>query len=215
MKVALCLSGQIRSHELVKNSIKKHVIDLYDCDVFCHFWHKYDDEKFKNFYNANCGYDYGKYDSKKIDDVINFYKPVSLKYTFPFIEQNTKSMLYSVQEANNLKLEYEKNNNMEYDVVIRCRYDILFKENFELDYPKNNTAYLMQRSVGYNDWVIYGNSKTMDIYSNAYQHYQNTERILQSCPEKLYQDYLNNKDLSVNYIKRTFSIIREDGFEII
>ena len=53
MKVSLCLSGQIRSQTLVRDSIKKYLIDPYDCDVFCHFWHRYDNLKYQNYYNKS------------------------------------------------------------------------------------------------------------------------------------------------------------------
>lgn len=217
MKTALCLSGQIRSHHLVKESIKKHVIDVYNCDVFCHFWHKYDNEKFKNFYNSNCGYDYGRYDSKKIDDVINFYNPVSLKYSFPFIKQNTKSALYSRFESNKLKTEYEKNNNMKYDLVIKCRFDMLFKSDLKIQEIEENTVYLLNRPGGcggYADWVVYGNSQIMDSYMNVYEEYKDKDRILQPCTEGIYGEYLNGRGIAVKYIERVFSIVREDGFEI-
>jgi len=218
MKVALCLSGQIRSHELVKGSIKKHLLDLYNCDVFCHFWHKYDNEKYKNFYNPQCASDYGIFDDKKIKDVIDFYKPKSLKYSFPFFDQNTKSMLYSICESNKLKSEYEKHNNVKYDLVIKCRYDMMFKGDLNIPKIQENLIYLLNRPGGcggYGDWVVYGNTKIMDIYMNAYEIYKNTERILQPCPEGIYYEYLNNMGVAVNYIDRVFSVVREDGLEVI
>jgi hypothetical protein len=38
MKIALLLSGQPRLYEEVFPHIKKHILDVYDCDVYAHAW---------------------------------------------------------------------------------------------------------------------------------------------------------------------------------
>jgi len=218
MKVALCLSGQIRSHKLVEDSVNKYLMEPYKPDVFCHFWHKYDNQKYKNFYNENCTYDYGNYDNKKIQEVIKCYNPNSLKFSSPFYNENTRSMLYSIYESNKLRVEYEKNMHIEYDVVIKSRYDILFQKKIEIDEVEDKTIYLINRPGGcggYGDWIIYGNSKTMDFYMNCYLEYKNTQRILQPCPEGIWKEYIDSNNYRIKYIEKCFNIVREDGFLII
>ena len=38
MKVAVLLTGHIRSHEETSASLFRHLLDLYDCDVYCSTW---------------------------------------------------------------------------------------------------------------------------------------------------------------------------------
>jgi hypothetical protein len=215
MRIALCLTGQIRSHDLVKDSWKEHLLEPYNPDVFCHFSHKYDNSKFVNFYNSNCTLQYGSYSNKKIDDVINFFRPTSLKYSFPFFNENTKSMLYSIAESNKLKIEHEKNTGIEYDVVIKSRYDIRFQKKFDIQSIEDNTIYLTNRPGscnGYGDWIAYGNSKSMDFYMNCFYAYENTDRILQLCPEGIWKEYLDRNNFKIKYIEKSFNVIREDGY---
>jgi hypothetical protein len=218
MKVSLCLSGQIRSQTLVRDSIKKYLIDPYDCDVFCHFWHRYDNLKYQNYYNKSDTDQYGSYSSDSVKEIVDFYKPISLKYQFPLFEQNTKSMLFSIYESNNLRTEYEKNLGIVYDVVIRSRYDILFKSQLIIEEVKDNTIYTINRPGGcggYNEWVVYGKPNVMNVYSNIYNEYKNTQRILELCPEGMFGEYLNKLGIQVKYINRVFGVVREHGGELI
>lgn len=218
MKVSLCLSGQIRSHSIVKDSVKKNLIDIYDCDVFCHFWHRYDDIKYQNYYNKSDNDQYGSYSFDNLKEIVNFYKPISLKYEFPYFEQNTKSMLFSIKQSNNLRIEYEKNSGVDYDVVIKSRYDILFKSPLIIENVEDNTIYTICRPGGcggYNDWVIYGKPNVMNIYCNIYDSYKDTKRILELCPEGIFGEYLDNLGIKVKYINRVFGVVREHGGELI
>jgi hypothetical protein len=211
MKYALCLTGQIRSHNLVCESVKKNFLDLYDMDIFCHIWHKNDHSPQKSFYS---GIVHSQYHTEKIHKVIDFYKPLSFKYEEPYIPENPKSMMCSFMKSNNLKREYEENNGIKYDVVIKSRFDIFFSRPFVIEDVEDKTIYLINRPGGcggYNDWVCYGNSETMNTYMETFETYKDTDRIRQKCPEGIFKQHLDNNGISVKYIDRVFSIMREDG----
>lgn len=212
MSIALCLTGQIRSHNLVNGSVRKNLLDLYDMDVFCHLWHDNDNSYYRSFYCPTTIH--GQYGKDKVKEIIDFYEPTSLKYEKPFIAENTKSMMYSFMASNNLKIEYEQNHNIEYDIVIKSRYDLFFTNPLKIDSVEDGIIYLMNRPGGcggYNDWLCYGNSRTMNVYMQAYESYKDTERIKQQCPEGIFKEHLDRNGIRVSYINRVFSIMREDG----
>jgi hypothetical protein len=112
MKVALCISGQIRISTFKKSydSIYSSIIKYHNPDIFIHSW--LDDGN----------------DAKEL--VIKAYNPKKyiIEEYSPKIESETKynykSMFKSIFESNKLKTQYELENNFKYDVVIRCRFDI-------------------------------------------------------------------------------------------
>ena len=102
------------------NSIKKHIIDpninRYDFDIFVHCW-SYDLE----------------------NEIIKLYQPK--KYLFEdnkvYNDEITKlcknendfggiSQALTIKKSIELKEEYEKINNFQYDIVIIYRYDIFY-----------------------------------------------------------------------------------------
>lgn len=214
MRVALCLSGQIRSFNHVQQSLRDFLITPYNCDVFCHFWHKYDGSSYQNFYNYDDPTDYGSFKDYKLYDIFDFLKPTSIRFDFPSISENAKSMLRSIAKSNDLKKEHEKINNFKYDLVVRARWDLLYTEKINLHECKNNEIYLIDRPGGcggVNDWFAYGTSETMDEYANVYYAFENTDRIKQLCPEGVLGMHLSNNNINVNIISKTFFVVRADG----
>ena len=92
---------------------------------------------------------------------------------------NLVSMTYGIQEANKLRLEYEKAAGAEYDLVIRARPDIRL-----VDFPSDSTwlAQMPERTVfvgkrphylpahkpEIQDQVAIGRADTMNIYSGLF-----------------------------------------------
>lgn len=213
MKVAICFSGQLRSFDLVKNSLKENLLSQHDCDVFCHFWNRYDGIKYENYYNPNCEHEYGVYGKYKIEDIIDFLKPKSLCFEYPSINQNMKSMFYSIKKSNKLKSDYEKNNNFKYDVVIRARYDLFYNKKIELKDVNDKELYAFNRfgSVYVNDWFFYSSSPIMDTVTSIYENTVYAEDKSIPCPELVLESYLNNKNININKINLGINILREDG----
>lgn len=149
MKVALLLSGQGRS-SLKKcfTSIKKHILDVYDTDVYCHLWW---DEKTSNdgFY---VGFQNVIYPTEKdMPQIIkNLYSPKKMiiqeqidVWSHPDLlnincpdKESFISQLYGLQQVSNL-FDWS-----EYDFIIRWRYDlevVNFLNLNELDKTKLHT----------------------------------------------------------------------------
>jgi len=131
-KIALQLSGQPRSYKEAYPYIKKNLLDLYDVDVFYHTWKKdptrIDADDLYQLYQPKRHVD-GTPGLIK-DDVLNKrYSKIGDNLHPPC---NTVNMFYSIWIANFLRLMHEKTENVNYDWVIRCRFD--YALNLKLDF---------------------------------------------------------------------------------
>jgi hypothetical protein len=156
MKIAICLYGQPRNYIVGYNNIKK-IFFGYNIEFFFHCWtinnlETYDVAPWRNINKENLIVN----DQEKINsDLINLYKPV--KYMFEksinkFDENiylntiayensnsnnksninNVLSQIYSRNRVCDIFNNYVTNNNLTYDFVVICRFDInnCFKLNF-------------------------------------------------------------------------------------
>lgn len=228
MKKCLCISGQIRSWNLVKNNWFDNFLNINDVDVFFHFWHNSDN----SYYVTNRGngvvdvygdvlneHLLGRYGDYDISDILNSFKPKSFQIEHPLDPSvsNTNSMFHSIQRCNNLKNNYERDHNFKYDLVIRSRFDLLFTEPVIIQEINNNTLYVKNRPGGcggLNDWFAYGDSYVMDLYSNIINHLDNYN-LEGNCAEGVIGQIVSKNGLDVSYISDNFSIIRNNGNMVI
>jgi len=185
-KVALLFSGQPRFIEKAYPSIKEHLLDKYDCSVFCHYW--FDDKPMKtgnwsgNLPSFTC-----KNDTEKI--INELYKPYAYQLDKPiednevqkiFFECNPSSPLTPYNMTSYYKSMYissqllEKSN-LDFDFYVKLRYDmiiydfpnledlnedVLYYDDYHGPIPRLiPTAYFLTR----NKEII---MKTLDIYNN-------------------------------------------------
>jgi hypothetical protein len=175
MKVALLIVGQARYFKDGYTSIKKHIIDQYNPDIFIHTW------KYKNNYAYSSPWNHLgkiKIDNSDINEYIELYKPVkyeiensleniplvrdyertSSKYT----KYNYYSYLYSMNKCYNLA-----KNNLDYDIYIIIRSDLVI-----YNFPSLNSEYIQiwnrlpNREDVIESMVITIPYKFMDIYVN-------------------------------------------------
>jgi hypothetical protein len=169
MKVALLLSGQFRNGRECYPSIYENLIKHYDVDVFIAYYYEEPDitleeltELYKPKYIA-----YEKYDGELIEkfDLTNNF----LHYT-----ESTPSSLCKMWYGNEMvkyvRNEYEKDFNVKYDVVIKCRFDVELLEKVEIKLPENQIYIPIgwDHMDGVNDTFAYGDSNSMDYYLSAY-----------------------------------------------
>lgn len=172
MKIALCLSGKPRSIEKGYEYHKRNLLDYHDVDVFVHTWN-----------------DVSLNDLKKINDL---YRPARVSLTPTFDAQGLKKypdihpewpsknvvhMLYSVFRSNHEKKLLELEKGLVYDVVIRSRFDYALNRTLPLDSMEAGKIYVPKDMVKgqippngiiCNDQFAFGNSFSMDIYSNTF-----------------------------------------------
>jgi len=167
-KVAVIFAGQIRSFKTCWPSIYKHVIVPFEphVDVFMHLWEfgedvsEYREEgnyltQFK-IQNDECSKEYV---IEKCDKILKGFvcdkwskewenKIMEECRGYEIIENMNEHdrnyavscicMYYKIMLSNNLRLEYQKENNNEYDLVIRARLDFKWSENVPFMNLKNN-----------------------------------------------------------------------------
>lgn len=199
MKVALCLSGHIRNLEDNYPSIKKHILDKFNTDVFIHTWDTYGWRAEGNDYvleqDGFKGFDYysGIIDKEKIEKLFRPKKFVIEKYETLenlFFEKSEKyrdqlkypdkdrpinfvSMWYKIFKCNELKKDFELENNFTYDIVIRSRPDLFYfetvlDENILKTYKKALFVPTIESHGGASDIFALGSSKVIDIASSVY-----------------------------------------------
>jgi hypothetical protein len=210
-KIALCLSGQARFlEEGYREVIYPYVLENNDIDIFIHTWAVDDNQDGKSYINGG-GFAMGKPVTKGLMlDVLETYKPTKCliqkphsfevgKYSdraMPGIRsENLYSMFYSIYKSNQLKREYEKENNFKYDFVIRSRFDVKLNSKIDFTLP-NSKMYLPNGCFdpirGYVDCFGYSNSHYMDIYANTFNQ---VDHIMQTTNTKLCGEYILRKQL--------------------
>jgi len=195
MRIAICLSGEMRTFdtEVVKSGLK--VLEYLDADVFISTWkHKgiscaSDEPGSKDILSV-------KSDDNLEDEIKSIYKNLkgleienfndwvnSVPSQISELMRNNYSTngnpvtsppcLYKIKKANDLKRQYEIDNNFRYDIVIRDRPDNFHIEKFKIENLNPKTIYSLNCGTAF--WpnriyeaFFYGDSDSMDIVSNSY-----------------------------------------------
>ena len=241
MKIAICISGQPRHYEIGYVSLKKAILDKYDCDIFIHTWWDdkegvYDRSGFADRREVNENPIY-----KDIPEGINsLYKPKSFihepqkpfnlndkgfelsAFITPFMLYSQK---YSIKQANDLKSEYEKQNEIEYEWVIRMRFD-LDLDLMRLDLSKYDSKYIYinagvyqvktDTNYGIDDCLAIGSSKNIDVYSNLYEKlnkYLIAEKQKAASEHIIYHHLVKNK-IPSHYDKYRLTFIGDKDWRL-
>jgi hypothetical protein len=98
------------------------------------------------------------------------------------IVNNNISYLYTVNQVNLLRKEYEYENDFKYDWIVKCRTDTIPNNKIIYeDYDPsvvNYSGWLNQPDGMINDWLNFGGSKAMDPFMSSFCFMQN---ILERC----------------------------------
>jgi len=140
-RIALQLFGHLRTYELTCLSLYTNVVvpnvkDGYIIDFFIHTWDKLD--------TSNYGWEHvkteGLIDINVTEDTLkNVYKLYNPKKLLvesqdPNTEKGAMEwMMHTMLGVQELRKEYEKENNINYDWIIWTRPDILFLSEFRID----------------------------------------------------------------------------------
>ena len=221
MNIAICLSGSIRYPEIGLKSINK--IIPKNAKIFIHTWKNVKSGKFlktihrlrekegiKEMIDTDFNLLQYPYEKLKVDDFEIVYESIqslydSLNFNSYFRDDvGVLSMYYSIHQANKLKCEYENNNNMIFDRVIRMRFDSDFV-NESLDLIKTSSLDLCIPDTrfdytGINDQFAIGSSETMDIYSNVYQDIHDLTEC-DYCGEEILKQQLDKHNIIPTRIK--------------
>ena len=173
-RLAIQICGHLRTFDKTYQSFYEHIIlpnekEGYKIDVFMHIWDEIEYQSLQ-WHNEQ----FPELRGKKITNTeINFikenYKPVKLEYSEQLkIDDDTlfdeftggktafktmNNVWYTKYRVNELRKEYEKEQNIQYDYVINTRPDILYISDFNID-------------------------KILDVYNNLLKPFDNPENKL-------------------------------------
>lgn len=210
-KVALILSGAVRNLEDTWYSIKYHIVDKFDnLDVFFYGC--------ENIKGREQNYDLimSKFNPKKV--VINpfdFYTDEigsgMLTNKFNNSPNYCKRPIwssYNLMMCNNLKKDFQNENNFEYDLVIRSRTDLFWFREFntqELELAKSNIVLPWDwafrsghpwngpNNFGYSDIYAISNNQLFDYYANVYHSIKEFSDLYPYHTESVLGYYLREK----------------------
>lgn len=180
MKIALMLTGFLRTYEKSYKFLENNLFNKYNIDIYLSTWNRQENGSFiaKDFYNL-----YSKHNLKKviIEDIDSYNKNkfIIKKITRlnDVFDINERAKEHGFYWANRLKdqwylvkkafLSIEKTEN--YDIIMRFRFDI-FLEYINL-YLYNGIT--IPKDIGgwsFSDHMAYGDAESMKKYSFLHDH---------------------------------------------
>jgi hypothetical protein len=220
MKTAILISGQLRDAKNCFLSLKEHVIDSYNADVFIDTW-----SPGNNLLDHR-----GQLipDNLSTQEMLSLYKPKLAMFedfdNSPLFDrikhsnignkmgydgshawetkiENVFYMYYKVWRCFQHMKHYEAINSFKYDQVIRMRFDLLF-ESFPIIQAEHATVYIpagFDHRGGINDLLSLGTRETMekicDLFSNLVQY---AESGVGMHPESILRTHIERCGVKIN-----------------
>jgi len=180
MRIAVCISGQLRNWRLgFENQQwfwKTANRDIVEVDYFAHTWTSSMDRE-----GVSQSYIEREVDQKEFLEFCNNFnvkKAIldSKEQKSFYGNDHWSGLFYSFAKSILLKREYELKNNFEYDIVVKSRPDVVFNPDRTFFIPSlpNNSIYTTHGGpmkmefymYNFNDCVFFSNSYTMDLLLN-------------------------------------------------
>lgn len=157
---AVCISGQYRSWDRVKDNIIQNIIkDNTDVFFVCDEDLSIDNKDHEVSKELQSFYD------ESILDLFNSRKKSETSV------ENCINMFYKIMKCNELKTQYENKHNFKYDVVVRLRTDtpfrepVIFSEDKDKIFIPNNLDF-----GGLCDQFAYGSSDMMNVFCDLFSN---------------------------------------------
>lgn len=226
MRVALCLSGHLRSYDQTYTSLKNCIIDPLKADVFIHTWDKIGlspgiDLRLMFLETKNC-----------LNTINNCFNPIETvieplviglgeRFRPRLVDKRcpngVTNMFYKIAKADELRQNYETKNNFKYDAVIRCRPDLLFNRpinNLHVeDSIKNNCLYLPDfgHFDGFNDQFAFGSNEMMTLYAKCYSELDKWAPKVPFKPEPLLKHHVMENKITLKFSNVDYFLRRSNG----
>lgn len=178
-KIAVCISGELRT-AIESYKVFKNFFDGLDVDVFIHTWTKTSNKK-----NGNI--EIFEETQERYDKVKELYQPKKMIIQEPIEPgeySSFASMFYSIMMANQLRIDYELENDHLYQWVVKYRFDLIFPDYVKFPHEnmeKRTMYYLLGNqglvnedcgAHGISDLIFWGDSQIMTILCDTYRFYK-------------------------------------------
>lgn len=232
-RIAVCLSGQIRTWKKVIDTWNKIVcLDDVQIDYFIHMWNETSipivglTQREIELINLT---------DKEIMSVINTIKPISYKLESQKIFLTTlknegyynpyECQYYSMYKSCQLKTQHEIDNNFKYDIVVKSRFDLFFNQNIIDNVDVNsNSIYAYSPAYDENDVLnrvtdifFYSDSDTFNKLSNYYNEIDRLPKEYKSwdiAPEFVWFYYITNSNINIEVNHWDIKVMRNNMDEI-
>jgi hypothetical protein len=189
MRTAICISGQFRTWDKIKDNILKNIINdnadvFYVCD--------------QEISIPNINYQIIQ-DPQIIYDKSDIELFRSKKRPETSVE-NCLNMFYKIMKCNELKIHHENEHNFKYDIVVRLRTDTPF--NSPLSFSMDKNMIVIPHNLDYGgvcDQFAYGPSNLMDIFCQTFpniKHYIDEGCIFH--PETILKYHCDKNHLNIS-----------------
>lgn len=229
MRLAFCLSGHMRTFEITAESQVRNIIRPNKADVFISTWDvigfgKHDKWQEADFQapldRGRIEVLYGDY-LKKLE-VYNFNQVQTI---FPkCFYTGMVSMYWQIYQADELRRAYERENGFRYDIVVRCRPDLLFHTGIEIEDPRQLGDVLWVRHPNeqyIDDQFALGCPRVLEIYSNLYNFLPQYHELHESMrppqgydcvctPEQTLKYHLDQHGVRLMHLPLTLELYRGD-----
>ena len=227
-RLAFLFFGHMRSYKFTHPSFSNIINDLkkeYECDTFIHTW-DYLEPQTSSHHDSHL-----KLQPEHIDksQITSLYSPIDILVETQTIKNPNKTIFnnqcedgvlyaqYSRYMVNELKRQYEKLNNFEYDVVIMSRPDIIYYQNFlHSELKDSESLWVCQVYLGHaSDILYFSNSKNINNVCKFYRHFDSTPKSdnLEATWEKYLDTLTLNRKVSKYCMPRDWKITRTWGGE--
>ena len=220
-KVAICISGQYRSFNLCLPSIFNNLIltnTEYELKFFTSF--AKENDKLINipseFYNISSMI---KIEEDCILPNLSYQKLKYKKEGFILNDERDPILIFrqlkQFQSVFNLVKEYEKDNNMMFDYVLRLRPDLEFKTIFRWELNDESIQVPSEDNFGgYNDRFAIGPRNLMDVYMNRLDYWmsENGDETFTTHNETNLKDHLTNNNIPITKIPIDLDYIRYNNY---
>lgn len=162
MKIAILYSGRILNYDTYYNNLQKYIVKNNNVDYFLSH-SKELGEDLSGFINL--------YQPKVlIDENIDYHGPSPPHY-------NGMCMFYNRYRLFKAFKKYCQDNDVNYEIVIVYRLDVLALSEIKFDYMKqfdDNTIYVpnILQSQGINDFMAIGNMNSIEKYCDLFANYK-------------------------------------------
>ena len=208
MKIALLISGYLRSFKINLEKLKTNLINNNDVDIYIHITNNNETKYINN--NIN------------IDEIQKLLKPKIMIITDNFninnIHNNIHNQNYKFYLLNKKRLEIEQIENIKYDIVIKFRPDIHLQQKIDFNIEPNTIYIPKDTKLDKNklnnindkyicDILAYGDPNIMNKYFDFYLHLNNLINKYGNINETLYYYYLNENNINYKLIDLSYIII--------
>lgn len=210
MKVALLISGYLRSFKINIKQLKLNLLDHYNIDTYIHITNDREIKYINHDININEVNTILKPKFIVVSNNLNFHNNININDIY---NQNYKFYI-----LNKKRLEIETIEKFEYDVIIKLRPDVYLEDKINLNIEKNKLYIPKDNKVDKNklkkphdnyicDIITYGDSNIMNKYFNIYLHLDELINKYGFVNETLFYYYINNNNINYELIDISYIVI--------